>query len=129
MLPAFRKVNYASPGNRRRAPRNLILILFAFLDLRLLLARLPARLEAADLVIGDLVVRFECSDGRRRAWEPELGPARRHLIVNLLAQRGALGKYWQMAVLLAGIDKCLRAVGPLLRRVLCRIEPGAPRVA
>src|SRR3974390_815809 len=129
MLPAFRKVSYASPGNRRRAPRTLILILFALLDLRLLLARLPARLETADLVIRDPVVRFACSDGRRLAWKPELGPARRHLIVNLLAQRGALGKHWQMAVLLTGIDECLRAVGPLLRRGLCRIQPGAPRVA
>src|SRR3974390_3400255 len=129
MLPAFRKVSYASPGNRRRAPRTLILILFALLDLRLLLARLPARLEAANLVIRDLVFRFECSDGRRLAWKPEFGPARRHLIVNLLAQRGTLRKHWQMAMLLTGIDECLRAVGPLLRGVLCRIEPSAPRVA
>src|SRR5262245_39209336 len=31
-------------------------------------------------------------------------------------------------MLFAGVDQCLGAVGPLLRRVLCRIQPSAPGI-
>src|SRR5215211_8352565 len=95
----------------------------------LLLAGLLAGLEAADLVVDDLLVGLEGADRGRLAGEAQLLPAAGHAVVHVLAQRRALAEDGQVAVLLAGVDERLGAVGPLLGRVLGRIEPGAPGVA
>src|ERR1039457_3873963 len=86
---------------------------FVFLVCRLLFARLAAGFEAADLVIGDCVVGFERPDGGSLSRQPKFRPTRGNLIVDLLAQRGALGKDRKVAVLLASVDQCLRTVGSL----------------
>src|SRR5208282_806329 len=96
----------------------LRLLLFVLLVCRLLFARLAAGLEAADLVIGHFVLRFERPDGGNLSRQAEFRPTRGDLVVDVLAQRGALGKDRKVAVLLASVDQRLRPVGPLFRRVL-----------
>src|SRR4051812_44216440 len=95
----------------------------------LLLAGLLARLEAAHLVVDHLLVGLEGAHRRRLAGQPQLLPAAGDAVVDVLAQRRALAGDGQVAVLPAGVDQRLGAVGALLGRVLGRVEPGAPGVA
>src|ERR1035441_4786757 len=79
--------------------------LFRFLVCRLFFARLAAGFEAAYLVIGDCVVGFERPDGGSLSRQPKFRPTRGNLIVDLLAQRGALGKDRKVAVPFAGVGQ------------------------
>src|SRR2546426_4970652 len=80
-------------------------------------------------LISSIASVFQRPERRRPALEAELRPAGGDALVHGAADLGALRELLDVAVLHARVDERLRAVGPLLGRVLRRIEPGRPRLA
>src|SRR5262249_60512865 len=93
---------------------------------RLLLAGLLARLEAAHLVVQHAVVALESADGRGIARQPEIVPAARDVAIHLLAEGRALREDRQVAVLLSGVDGGLGAVRALLGAGVGWVGPRGP---
>src|SRR5207249_700116 len=72
---------------------------------------------------------FQCPELRGLAGEAELSPACRDILVHGPTDLRPLRELLDVAVLHAGVDQRLGAVGPLVGRVLRRVEPGRPGVA
>src|SRR5206468_727781 len=72
---------------------------------------------------------FERPELRGLAGEAELSPACRDILVHGPTDLRPLRELLDVAVLHAGVDQRLGAVGPLVGRVLRRVEPGRPGVA
>ena len=64
----------------------------------------------------------------RRAWKAEAIPVGDDFVIYLLVQHGPFGIFFDVLVILAGIDQAFGTVGTVFRRILAGIELRRPGV-